>query len=51
MNNCSKEKIGIIGAMVEEVDSLKNEAKIIKTTEISAMKFCEGSLFDKDVVK
>ena len=50
MNNCSKEKIGIIGAMVEEVDSLKNEAKIIKTTEISAMKFCEGSLFDKDVV-
>lgn len=44
------EKIGIIGAMAEEVDSLKNEEKDLKTTELSGMVFCEGTLEGKDVV-
>ena len=44
------EKIGIIGAMAEEVDVLKNEAKNLKTTELSGMDFCEGVLEGKNVV-
>ena len=37
------ERIGIIGAMAEEVDVLKNEAQNLKTTELSGMDFCEGT--------
>ncbi len=43
-------KIGIIGAMPEEVDSLKNEISNVKTTEISGMTFYEGVLGEKKVV-
>ena len=45
-----KEKIGIIGAMVEEVNSLKKAADIMKTTAIAGMDFCEGRLEGKNVV-
>ena len=44
------ERIGIIGAMAEEVDLLKNEVKDLKTTELSGMEFCEGTLEGKNVV-
>lgn len=49
-NSAPKEKIGIIGAMDAEVKSLKEAAKITKTTKIAEMEFCEGTLKDKDVV-
>ncbi len=49
-NSATKEKIGIIGAMDAEVKSLKEAAKITKTTKIAEMEFCEGTLKDKDVV-
>lgn len=42
--------IGIIGAMDVEVKTLKDEAKITKTTQIAGMEFCEGRLEEKDVV-
>ncbi|MCR5544724.1 MAG: 5'-methylthioadenosine/adenosylhomocysteine nucleosidase [Eubacterium sp.] len=42
--------IGIIGAMEEEVASLKEDAKISKTTKIAEMDFCEGTLEGKKVV-
>ena len=48
--NDDGEKIGIIGAMAEEVDLLKNEAKDLKTTKLSGMDFCEGTLEGKNVV-
>ena len=44
------EKIGIIGAMPEEVDALKEAAGISDVTEIAGMEFCEGSLGDSEVV-
>ena len=44
------EKIGIIGAMPEEVDSLKEAAAISDVTTIAAMEFCEGTLGDSEVV-
>ena len=44
------EKIGIIGAMDSEVNTLKNITKINKTTSIADMVFCEGLLNDKEVV-
>ena len=44
------EKIGIIGAMDMEVDSLKQAADITAVTEIAGMAFCEGTLGDKKVV-
>ncbi len=44
------EKIGIIGAMDVEVNSLKEAADISKKTEIAAMEFCEGTLKNKQVV-
>ena len=43
-------KIGIIGAMEEEVTSLKEALTDSKTTSIAGMEFCEGKLEDKDVV-
>ena len=42
--------IGIIGAMDEEVATLKEAAKITKTTKIAEMEFCEGKLGDNRVV-
>lgn len=44
------EAIGIIGAMDVEVDHLKQEACIRKTTTIAAMEYCEGTLGEKNVV-
>lgn len=44
------EKIGIIGAMDIEVNSLKEATDITKKTEIAAMEFCEGTLKEKEVV-
>ena len=46
----SQEKIGIIGAMAEEVDLLKKEIKNNHTSEVSGMEFYEGTLNGKDVV-
>ena len=45
-----KETIGIIGAMDDEVASLKKAADIQKTTKIAEMEFCEGTPGGKDVV-
>lgn len=42
--------IGIIGAMDVEVQSLKDDAKITKTTKIAEMEFCEGKIGGKNVV-
>ena len=50
VHETGKEKIGIIGAMDVEVNSLKDDANITKTTESAAMEFCEGTLGKKDVV-
>ena len=43
-------RIGIIGAMEEEVISLKEQLKDPQTTTIAGMDFCEGQLENKDVV-
>ena len=48
--NNKKEIIGIIGAMDEEVDSLKEKASITRTTTIASMDFCEGSIGKTKVV-
>ena len=48
--NIKKEKIGIIGAMEEEVALLKEVANIKNTTTIADMEFCEGKIGDKDIV-
>ena len=45
-----EETIGIIGAMDDEVASLKKAADIRKTTKIAEMEFCEGTLGGKNVV-
>jgi adenosylhomocysteine nucleosidase len=45
-----KDTIGIIGAMDDEVASLKEAADIKKTTKIAEMEFCEGTLGGKNVV-
>lgn len=45
-----KEIIGIIGAMDNEVKTLKEAANIKSTTKIAEMEFCEGALEGKDVV-
>ena len=42
--------VGIIGAMKDEVESLKSAADVQKTTEIASMEFCEGTLGDTPVV-
>ncbi len=46
----AEDAIGIIGAMDEEVATLKDAAKITKTTEVAAMEFCEGTLGGNRVV-
>ena len=43
-------KVGIIGAMDEEVVTLKEALKEMKVTKIAEMEFCEGKLGDKSVV-
>ena len=43
-------KTGIIGAMDEEVDSLKKAVSDAKTTNIGSMEFCEGMLDGQNVV-
>ena len=48
--NDKQEVIGIIGAMDEEVDSLKASAAITRTTTIASMDFCEGSIGKTKVV-
>ena len=44
------DKTGIIGAMDEEVASLKSAMKFSATTTIAGMEFCEGTLDGKSVV-
>ena len=46
----TSKKIGVIGAMEEEVNSLKEALTDSQTTTIAGMEFCEGKLGDKDVV-
>ena len=46
----ASEKIGIIGAMEEEVNSLKEGLSDSKTTTIAGMEFCEGKLDGEEVV-
>ena len=46
----TSEKIGIIGAMEEEVGALKEALTDSKTTTIAGMEFCEGKLEGVDVV-
>ena len=43
-------RIGIIGAMDEEVAGLKQEMEIKSTAAIASMEFLEGTLLGKDVV-
>lgn len=56
IDGCSKAvevtsgRIGIIGAMEEEVISLEEELTDPKTTTIADMEFCEGKLENEDVV-
>ena len=46
----SGDTVGIIGAMEEEVESLKKEVKDAKVTSMAGMEFCEGKLDGADVV-
>ena len=50
IEDTSRETIGIIGAMDDEVAALKEAARIRETTTIAAMDFCRGTLGEKDVV-
>ena len=43
-------KTGIIGAMEEEVNLLKDTASITRTTKIAEMEYCEGEIGGKPVV-
>ena len=43
-------KVGIIGAMDDEVSLLKKAARIDKTTSIASMEFCEGEIDGRSVV-
>lgn len=43
-------KIGIIGAMDEEVAELKKEMKVSSVTSMASMEFLEGTLLGKEVV-
>lgn len=45
-----EETIGIIGAMEEEVASLKEDANITRKTKVAEMEFCEGVIDDQKVV-
>ncbi|MDK2802938.1 MAG: 5'-methylthioadenosine/adenosylhomocysteine nucleosidase [Oscillospiraceae bacterium] len=49
-NSNSKNVIGIIGAMDEEVELLKNQMKIKKETNLAGMTFYEGELSSKNIV-
>lgn len=44
------DKVGIIGAMDVEVDTLKEATDIKTVTKIADMEFCEGTLGEKNVV-
>ncbi len=46
----TKGRIGIIGAMEEEVTSLKEQLSDTRTTTIAGMEFCEGKLDNRNVV-
>ncbi len=46
----STDRIGIIGAMDVEIESLKESANIKEKTVIAGMEFCTGNLENKDVV-
>ena len=46
----NQETIGIIGAMEEEVDSLKQATDIDSKEEISSMEFCKGTIGDTNVI-
>ena len=46
----NNEKIGIIGAMDIEIDTLKENTKINKKSTIAGMEYCEGVLENKNVV-
>ena len=41
-------KIGIIGAMDEEIKELKRHIKSVKTIEIAGIEFYQGKIFDKE---
>jgi adenosylhomocysteine nucleosidase len=43
-------KIGIIGAMDEEVNILKSQMQEVSIKKVASMEFCEGKLQGKDVV-
>ncbi len=43
-------KIGIIGAMDEEVNRLKSRMENTKVKTVASMEFCEGTLQGKDVI-
>ena len=43
-------KIGIIGAMDEEVAELKRDMEVKSTTTMASMEFLEGTILGKDVV-
>ena len=43
-------RIGMIGAMEEEVALLKQEMEVQQTVEYAGMSFCEGTLCGRDVV-
>ena len=43
-------KIGIIGAMEVEVETLKKDMEISRTVKKASMEFCEGKLEGLDVV-
>lgn len=49
-NDEPADKVGIIGAMEVELNDLKKNAEIEKTTEIDGMEFCEGKMDNMDVV-
>ena len=49
-SSSAQETIGIIGAMDEEVSTLKEATEIERTTTIASMEFCEGTLSGKNVV-
>ena len=43
-------RIGIIGAMEEEVSQLKSAMADVKVKKKASMEFCEGTLHGKQVV-
>ena len=50
MRNKTKNMIGIIGAMDEEVASLISKVEEAKKTTVAGMEFCEGMLDGTEVV-